>query len=63
MFVLRIFNIWINCMYDYMKGFIFWFIREYILVNLLISFVEMFDVRIVIDVIEFFCEKFSSFIV
>lgn len=60
MSVSRILNTWINFMYDHMKGFIPWPTREQILANLPTSFVEMPDVRIVIDATEFFCEKPSS---
>lgn len=44
-------------MYDHMKGLISWTIREQILANLPTSFVEMPDVRIVIDATEFFFAK------
>lgn len=49
MSVSRILNTWINFMYDHMKGRIPWPTREQILANLPTSFVEMPDVRIVID--------------
>lgn len=49
MSVSRILNTWINFMYDHMKGLISWTTREQILANLPTSFVEMPDVRIVID--------------
>lgn len=54
MSVSRILNTWINFMYDHMKGLISWTTREQILANLPTSFVEMPDVRIVIDATEFF---------
>lgn len=48
-------------MYDHMKGLIPWPTREQILANLPTSFVEMPDVRRVIDATEFFfCKKPSS---
>lgn len=47
-------------MYDHMKSLIAWPTKEQILSNLPSSFIEMRDVRIVIDATEFFCEKPSS---
>lgn len=44
-------------MYDHMKELIPWPTREQILANLPTSFVEMPDVRIVIDATDFFCEN------
>lgn len=55
--VSRILNTWINFMHDHMKGLIPWPTREQILANLPTSFVEMPDVRIVIDGTEFFLRK------
>lgn len=49
MSVSRILNTWINFMYDHIKGLITWPTREQILANFRKSFVEMPDVRIVID--------------
>jgi hypothetical protein len=43
-----------------MKPLIAWPTKEQILANLPSSFIEMPDVRIVIDATEFFCEKPSS---
>lgn len=47
-------------MYDHMKSLIAWPTKKQILANLPSSFIEMPDVRIVIDATEFFCEKPSS---
>lgn len=44
-------------MYDHMKGLIPWPTSEQILANLPTSFVEMPDVRIVIDATDFFLAK------
>lgn len=57
MSVSRILNTWINFMYDHMKGIIPWPTREQILANLPTSFVEMPNVRIVIDATELFLRK------
>jgi hypothetical protein len=43
-----------------MKSLIAWPTKKQILANLPSSFIEMPDVRIVIDATEFFCEKPSS---
>ncbi|XP_052775581.1 uncharacterized protein LOC128213637 [Mya arenaria] len=60
MTVSRVMSTWINFMYDHMKGLIPWPTKEQILTNLPKCFQEISDSRIVIDAIEFFCEKPSS---
>lgn len=55
--VSRIFNTWVNFIYDHSKGLIAWHTREQIPANLPRYFNDHSDTRIVVDCTEFFCGK------